>query len=343
MKKISIIVPCHNSAKYLPDCLKSIRNQSIGMENLECIFVDDASTDEGETLKMLMEFEAQFPESVVVIPLEENLRQGGARNVALKYVSGEYIFCLDSDDMLTPDACERVYETATEQDADLVLIGKEDIIGDISFDDAPIPDNTDSRISVVDFGKEPETRKMYLVGARGSFGCWGKLYRASCVAESGASFAEHVVYEEPKFVLPQYLFINNLVEDSGKYYLYRIRPQSTMTSQVGKRILDHPKVQMELYEYLLGLGERYLKFKPELDFHFVYSFYLETLYFYAKNAGAHLPLEYFHYMQDVCKTLVPGILESRYIYTASDRAAFESIFADVKTQDELREIAGRII
>ncbi len=45
MKKVSIVVPCYNVAQYLDRCVESLVNQTIGIENLEIILVDDASTD----------------------------------------------------------------------------------------------------------------------------------------------------------------------------------------------------------------------------------------------------------------------------------------------------------
>ena len=49
MKKISVIIPCYNSVKWLPKCFMSLVEQSIGIDNLELIFVNDASTDDGQT------------------------------------------------------------------------------------------------------------------------------------------------------------------------------------------------------------------------------------------------------------------------------------------------------
>ena len=43
MKKVSVIVPCHNAAKWLPQCFLSLVQQSIGIDGLELIFVDDLS------------------------------------------------------------------------------------------------------------------------------------------------------------------------------------------------------------------------------------------------------------------------------------------------------------
>ena len=48
-KKISIIIPCHNSSETLDNAWNSLKNQTLGIENIECIFVDDASDDDGKT------------------------------------------------------------------------------------------------------------------------------------------------------------------------------------------------------------------------------------------------------------------------------------------------------
>ena len=86
MKKVSVIIPCFNATKYLPKCFMSLVQQTIGIDQIELIFVDDASTDEDATWNMLQEFERAYPESIMILKLEENMRQGGARNVALQYL-----------------------------------------------------------------------------------------------------------------------------------------------------------------------------------------------------------------------------------------------------------------
>ena len=56
----------------------------------------------------------------MIIHLEENLRQGGARNVALGYATGEYLAFVDADDFVEKDFLEKVYRRAVENDADIV-------------------------------------------------------------------------------------------------------------------------------------------------------------------------------------------------------------------------------
>ena len=88
----------------------SLVQQTIGIDQIELIFVDDASTDEDATWNMLQEFERAYPESIMILKLEENMRQGGARNVALQYATGEYIAFVDADDFVAENFLLETYE-----------------------------------------------------------------------------------------------------------------------------------------------------------------------------------------------------------------------------------------
>ena len=79
MKKVSVVVPCYNAAKYLDKCVGYLLRQTIGLEDMEIILVDDASTDGGETRNCILGYEQRFPDTVIAVFLEQNLRQGGAR------------------------------------------------------------------------------------------------------------------------------------------------------------------------------------------------------------------------------------------------------------------------
>ena len=56
MKKVSVIIPCFNATKYLPKCFMSLVQQTIGIDQIELIFVDDASTDEDANWNKLQQF-----------------------------------------------------------------------------------------------------------------------------------------------------------------------------------------------------------------------------------------------------------------------------------------------
>lgn len=92
--KISIVVPVYNTEKYLKRCIDSILGQS--HSNIEVILVDDGSTDESG--RICDEY-AQKDIRVQVIH-QKNGGQSVARNVGLKYISGDYIGFVDSDDWI---------------------------------------------------------------------------------------------------------------------------------------------------------------------------------------------------------------------------------------------------
>ncbi|MEH6908898.1 bifunctional glycosyltransferase/CDP-glycerol:glycerophosphate glycerophosphotransferase, partial [Neobacillus drentensis] len=100
MKKVSLIIPYYNSAGFIRECLSSIFSQSYS--NLEIIIINDGSDPE----------ETAYIESLLsddrIEYLKNEERQGVAfsRNKGLKSATGEYIFFLDSDDLISPYAIE---------------------------------------------------------------------------------------------------------------------------------------------------------------------------------------------------------------------------------------------
>lgn len=126
-KKVSVIVPCYNVAKYLDKCVESLLHQTFGRECMEIILVDDASTDEGATKEKIMKYEQQFPDTIKAVFLPRNMRQGGARNAGITYAVGEYIIFCDADDWMLDEALEHSYEIAKEYNVDIVEFAKENV------------------------------------------------------------------------------------------------------------------------------------------------------------------------------------------------------------------------
>ena len=93
-------------------------NQTIGIENLEIILVDDKSTD--NTVERLKQYEVAYPEQIMLILCEKNGRQGTARNIGMSYATGEYISFVDSDDWIRKDMYEILTTLIEETNADIV-------------------------------------------------------------------------------------------------------------------------------------------------------------------------------------------------------------------------------
>lgn len=216
MKKVSVIIPCYNAVKWLPKCFMSLVGQSIGIDNLELIFVNDASTDDGQTWNMLNEIEKAYPESIIIIDLPHNRRQGGARNEGLKYASGEYIAFVDADDWVEAELFEKTYSRAKEKDADIVQFNYNYYFENVGI----IPNKNEMTDEYFEI-KSSDDRKKMLVMEKFTYGCWNKLYKRSTVIDANTAFAENVIYEEPLFVYPLLFYANKLLKMADKLYIDR--------------------------------------------------------------------------------------------------------------------------
>ena len=110
MTKVSVVIPVYNVERWLPACLESVLAQTLG--DIEVICVNDASPD--GCAEILAAYAARDAR-VRVFTLEQNSGQGVARNVGLQAAQGTYVYFLDSDDMVAPEALE---ELAAAADAD---------------------------------------------------------------------------------------------------------------------------------------------------------------------------------------------------------------------------------
>lgn len=121
MKNIffSIIIPAFNSEKYIEKCLKSIINQDYN--NYEVIIINDGSTDNTEeTCKNIIKNDNRFK-----IISKRNGGVSSARNEALKYCRGKYVWFIDSDDYIEKDSLKIIYEKL--DNADVLAFGYEQI------------------------------------------------------------------------------------------------------------------------------------------------------------------------------------------------------------------------
>lgn len=116
--RVSIIVPVYNVSKYLRRCLDSCLFQTLG--ETEIIIVDDASPDPVDRV-ICDEYQSLYPDKVNVVIHDTNKGLGGARNTGIESANGEYLIFVDSDDYIDFEMCERLYNEAQINNADIVL------------------------------------------------------------------------------------------------------------------------------------------------------------------------------------------------------------------------------
>lgn len=269
MHEISIIIPCHNVENYIDRCFESLKAQTIGLDKLQLIFVDDASTD--GTRDKLSQIEAQAPSSVCVILLPQNMRQGGARNVGLEYATGTYIGFVDSDDWVEPDMYECLLNAITETGSDFAFCrhvrdtGKENLYLSASEKDATSP----ARILTIQTLRE---RSDFI--AANPVGCnvWDKLFRKDFLLDNEIFFPPHLAYEDIFFSSLVYLYANKACMLEQKLYHYFVNENSTVLSKNNdyhKNIITINELKWESYQQR-GIPEA---LRSAIEFDFIVTFY----------------------------------------------------------------------
>lgn len=117
MAKISVIVPIYNVEKYLDHCLESLKCQTF--HDIEVIGIDDDSKDRSADIFSVFQRDSRFK----LIKNYENQGLPSARNLGILNSSGEYIFFVDSDDWLTPNALQTMLDVSLRDDVDIVIGG----------------------------------------------------------------------------------------------------------------------------------------------------------------------------------------------------------------------------
>jgi len=117
MEKISIIIPIFNVENYIADCIESVISQTY--QNIEIILIDDGSTDNSG----LVCDKYKNIDNRVKVYHKKNGGVSSSRNYGLKKATGNYIFFMDSDDLLKKDTIELLYYNIKTYKSDMACCG----------------------------------------------------------------------------------------------------------------------------------------------------------------------------------------------------------------------------
>lgn len=174
---VSVIIPVYNVAPFIERCAHSLFRQTL--ENVEFIFVDDASPD--NSMDLLEKCLEQYPERKSRTKLlQHSVNKGlpAARNTGLDVATGEYIFHCDSDDYLEPGALESMYREAKAQDADIV------------WTDWYLSFQKNERYMKQPAYSSPLEALKGMLGGGMKYNVWNKLVRRSIYTENGIRFPD---------------------------------------------------------------------------------------------------------------------------------------------------------
>lgn len=271
MKKVTIITSTFNVADYIDICMDHLLHQTLGLENIEIILVDDASTDNGRTLSKLKKYEEQYPDNIILICNDTNLKPGGCRNIALQYASGEYIAYCDADDWVSFDAYEILYNIAKYYDCDVVEFGhtRTNNYDGLCSHTYPSPSyspyfNINDYPGTLYTIKSEEDRRKFILPSDSTVIACDKIYKRELLQTNNLVFNEKTFYGEPPFSHMVRLCATNYFVLPTPLYYYYIHSDSSSHTFPSRR-LDMSRA----YDTYITLTKKYgfyEKYKDEIDF-----------------------------------------------------------------------------
>lgn len=248
----SVIVPIYNIEKYIRRCIDSVLVQSFA--DFELILVDDGSPDNCGAI--CDEYEKK--DARIKVIHKENGGLVSARQAGIKVASGDYIFHLDGDDAILPDALESAYKIICDTNADIVsfsyqcsINGK---IGDVVEDFAYEGLYNKSEIEQNIFPKLLSDKNMNHL----FYFLWGKAIRRELATKHQLNVNPAIsLGEDLSCTFPCFLEAEKVYMSKKAIYLYTIRNDSISTDFKTRQIT-------QIADVILGL--RSLNIKKPNDF-----------------------------------------------------------------------------
>ncbi|GAA4274183.1 glycosyltransferase family 2 protein [Aquimarina gracilis] len=262
---ISVIVPIYNAEKYLDRCIDSICNQSY--KNLEIILVNDGSKD--NSLAICNTF-ASKDHRIQIIDIS-NQGVSNARNTGLKTATGDFIQFLDSDDFMTKEYIETLYDCMQNNEGDYVICGIKSLNNELEE-----LDYWEAGNHAFDM-KTPDEDVLYqLFDKFLMFGPVNKLYKRGLLQKSNIFFDTSLSYGEDLLFNLEYLKLTSRIVVTNKVYWSYI--QDNVNSLSKKRLNDKIEIVERLHtgilNFLKEIGIESYSFKSLLHnrmFDYVYN------------------------------------------------------------------------
>lgn len=257
-KDFTIITAVYNTAEFIDEAIQSVVSQTVGIDRIQLILVNDASTD--NSLAICQKWQQLYPNSIQIINQEQNAGVSAARNAGLQRIEGQWVNFMDSDDKLSPNLCEEAqtfFEKKINERIEVICFPI--IYFDGEQGEHPLNDKFIQGTRIVDLDKE-----WYY-----SLNFVNSIF-VKAEALKGQTFDQRMpLSEDLKFIQEIILRTHCFGVNNQAHYLYRRRTtgqQSAIQSKNSKRTWYVPTLKNGLCELVAAAKEkegsvpRYLQF-----------------------------------------------------------------------------------
>jgi len=234
--KISIIVPVYQVEQYIENCMISVCNQTF--KDFEIVLVNDGTIDKSIVIaeKILL-----YNKMTYIIINQDNLGQSNARNTGINNSNGEWIVCIDSDDVLYYDFLKILYKSCEESDIN-VSIGNFQYVNDNVLFKRPNVIYDSEFITKEEILQNFLTRKIKIIIP-------AILIKKEFILKNNLLYDEKIKFSEDQHYIWRVLFSDNkFAFNRTQIYNYFLRPNSIMTSSNIEKIMTGYNGFIELTE-----------------------------------------------------------------------------------------------
>ena len=219
MVKVSIIIPVHNTEKFLGQCLDSITSQSL--PEIQIICINDGSN---ENCAKLLDRYALLDSRIEIIT-KEHKGQSCARNAGIKRACGEYILFVDSDDYISSIAVEQLYDAIECQNVDVLVFDY--VQGDLGYNNYSLMLND---LIVQKLKNELFNIKTLDADYYKYFpvSVWSKIYRTDFIKNNNIYFPEGICYEDVPYWANIFLKAESVAYIPKPFYYYNNKNTSSV-------------------------------------------------------------------------------------------------------------------
>lgn len=222
MPKLSIIIPVYNVERYIVKCLDSVKVSIGDRKNVEVVVVDDGSPD--RSIEVAQPILNTMPYSTLI--RQKNQGLSCARNAGLDEARGEYVWFVDSDDWLLPNAINDVLSVLQTYDS-------LDVIASV------LQMNYEAKRCCVKNEYQPEIcklkgkeylRRRYPQGASQRF-----ILRKAFLRENDLQFHKALIHEDGLFGYTMLYLAKEVLILPKPVYAYRLRQSGSIMSSITMR------------------------------------------------------------------------------------------------------------
>lgn len=217
---ISIIIPVYNVEKYIIRCLESVKSQTFS--DFEVILVDDCGQD--NSISLIKEYiNKNNLINYTIVHHHKNRGLSAARNTGIKIAKGKYIYFLDSDDTISPNCIELLFQSINGTDADFVM-GK---IASVS------PDNIKVLCKKITYNYDQYSTdsliKLY-INDQIPWNAVNRLIKLDFITKNNLFFEDGITSEDLLWNFKILPFVSTAILINDVTYFYYVTPNSIMTN-----------------------------------------------------------------------------------------------------------------